>query len=139
MAAVRVLGETLGCRPADLVAAIGPSIGPCCYQVGPGTHAAFAAAAEQLPPVGAWFVPDGDRWRLDLWAANRDQLVAAGVPPDAVHVARECTATSRERYFSYRVEGSGTGRLLAAIRPRPAAEGVGRTVADPTGIVPDPP
>jgi YfiH family protein len=119
MAAVRHLGE-LGCHAADLVVAMGPSIGPCCYQVGEATYEAFAAAAG-LPPTRGWFTADGARWRLDLWAANHDQLVAAGVPAGAVHIARECTAHTPERYHSYRRDGARAGRLLAAIRPRPSA------------------
>jgi copper oxidase (laccase) domain-containing protein len=66
--------------------------------------------------VAGWFSPDGDRWRLDLWTANRDQLTAAGVPAEQVHVACHCTATMLDRYFSYRIEGAKAGRLVAAIR-----------------------
>jgi YfiH family protein len=106
--------DRLGIPAATLVAAIGPSIGPCCYQVDERVRDAFLFRA---PNAEEWFRPDGERhWRLDLWRANADALVKAGVPSDAIHVARYCTADHPETCFSYRREGEGTGRLVAVIR-----------------------
>jgi YfiH family protein len=142
--AVSVLAARFGARPADLVCAIGPSIGPCCYQVGPEVREAFVpedgeTAASSFEPDGraagsaaeapggrrvdgvraaAWFTPDGQRWRLDLWKANQDQLTCAGVSPRHVHLARHCTACMRDRYYSYRIEGARAGRMVAAIQGR---------------------
>jgi YfiH family protein len=107
-------------RPADLVAAIGPSIGPSCFQVGPDVRDAFLQASDgETVRPGAWFVPDvGDRFRLDLWRANQDQLVDAGLRPERVHVARLCTVTHIEHFFSYRREQQATGRMVGVIRRR---------------------
>ena len=114
-ATVQALEEE-GIVPGDLVAAIGPAIGPCCYQVDDRVRTAFLG---MTPDAAAWFSEDGPgHWRLDLWAANADQLENAGVAADAIHLAPLCTQDHAEDFFSYRREGAGTGRVVAAIRRR---------------------
>ena len=109
---------TLGARPERLRAAIGPSIGPCCYEVdepvvGP-LRAAFPAAAD------AWIRPARPgRWWLDLWQANADQLVQAGLRPDAILNARLCTGCRRDLFFSYRKEGPGSRLAALAVLVEP--------------------
>ncbi len=104
----------LGIVAGDLVAAVGPSAGPCCYQVDAVVRDAFLA---RLPRARAYFTPDGPaNWKLDLWRANVDQLVDANVPAAAVFNARLCTIEHPETCFSYRRDGVGTGRLAAAIK-----------------------
>jgi hypothetical protein len=120
--AVRALVERYGARPRDLVAAIGPSIGECCYQVGPDVRERFAADGHHDRDLEAWFTADGDgRSRLDLWRACRDQLMGAGVPGAQIHVAGICTATDPRWSCSHRRDGERAGRMVAAIRPGRAA------------------
>jgi len=118
---IATMAEVYGSRPEDLVAAVGPSIGPCCYAVGEEVRAGFR---ERFPYAAELFreVTDGSgsAMHLDLWEANRRQLVEAGIPAEVVTVLGECTACSREegggrRYFSYRAEQGRTGRMMGAI------------------------
>lgn len=114
--------RAIGVAPSDLVAVIGPSVGPCCYQVDRPVREAFLAVD---PGAARWFVEDGPtRWRLDLWRANAEQLVDAGLSAEAVQAARYCTIDHPRDCYSYRREGVGAGRMAAAIRldaraPRP--------------------
>ena len=117
-AAVEVLRTEFGTTPEDLVVAHGPSIGACCYEVGPDLIAAFEAGGFRAE-IDRWFSrEESGALRLDLWAANRDQLVAAGVRPDDIHQSGLCTASHPQWFASYRRDGSGTGRIAAVIRTR---------------------
>lgn len=115
-ATVASLRRELGVDPARLVAAIGPSIGACCYEVGDDLLRAFEEAGHSSIDRAEWFSRDGaGRLRLDLWRANADQLVHAGLAPDAVHVAALCTRTHVDVFESFRAEGERAGRMAAII------------------------
>jgi len=113
---VRWLAERLGARPRSLRAAIGPSIGPCCYEVGAAVADQFLAAGWTPGQTQAWFVSRDGATFLDLWRANADQLERAGVPADRIFVSRLCTACHADWFHSYRRDGPGTGRLAGYIR-----------------------
>ena len=114
-AAVDALARALGSKPADLVVAIGPSIGACCYAVGPELMEVFAAAGHSPHFIDRWFVRE-QTVRLDLAAANRDQLELAGVPGTQIHPSGLCTAMNLDVLTSYRVEKERAGRISGAIR-----------------------
>lgn len=114
-AAVAAMTREFGVRPSALVAAIGPSIGACCYVVGEELPTAFSAAGHAPAQVARWFGRDGGRLTLDLWTANRDLLVGAGLEPANVHVAGLCTQTHRDVFESFRAEGERAGRMAALI------------------------
>ena len=103
------LERQLGSKPADLLAVIGPSIGPCCYTVGDEVRRAFQTKFDYADDL---FQAD----RLDLWAANRRQLLAAGLRPSAVTTLGLCTVCTRSAgqplFFSHRAERGRTGRMM---------------------------
>jgi YfiH family protein len=116
-ATVHTLTAEFGVRPADLVAAVGPSIGACCYEVGPELLDAFRQSGADEDQLARWFARTATgSLRLDLWAVNRDQLVAAGVPPGQIHQSGLCTQTHAAVFDSYRVAGPNAGRMAALIR-----------------------
>jgi polyphenol oxidase len=125
-AALEALAREFGTRPDDIVAAIGPSIGPCCYEVGTELVDAFAAAGHERYLIDRWFLapapPRGSRertkLRLDVATANRDQLLLAGVSEAQIHSAGLCTAMHLDVLTSYRVEKEEAGRLAGVIRAR---------------------
>jgi len=138
-----------GSRPEDLVAAVGPSIGACCYAVGEEVRHEFEsqfAYAEQLfrevydsDPVREKYpllfltarAPGhsniGPQIHLDLWEANRRQLLDAGLKAGRITVIGECTACTRLKggalkYFSHRGESGFTGRsmgVVGIVQPNP--------------------
>lgn len=138
-AAVAALAGRHGALASDLVAALGPSIGPCCYEVGTDVADGFIEGGAAPHELAEWFSVEprpaqhpgmglgararsygraaraGKLW-LDTWRANADQLAAAGVSQERIYVAGLCTACYPELFHSYRVDGPKAGRLIAAIR-----------------------
>jgi len=114
------LGDEFNCEPENLVAGICPSAGPCCYQVGP--EVVEAAVRELGLMAERFFRTSGDRFIFDLWAANREQLLSAGVRQENIHTAGVCTICHTHTYASYRGEKDSAGRFVAVIG-RPAREG----------------
>ena len=117
---VRALTERFGASTESLTAAIGPCIGPCCYEVGEELVGAFEAMGWSAADCDRWFVRRAGTMYLDIWRANADQLRRAGVPDRQIHVSRLCTACHPDWFESYRRDGAGTGRLAGFIRPVPA-------------------
>ena len=107
--AVQALLDT-GSRAGDLIAALGPSIGPCCYEVGEELRDAFG-------PEGAAFFRASPRGRphLDLRGANESQLLEAGLRADRVHHVADCTRCRPDLYHSYRRDGRDAGRMLSFV------------------------
>jgi len=95
--AQNIVGKTitrmaeLGCRPADLLVAVSPSIGPCCAE--------FTDPIQELPPDLHPFIHGK---RVDFWAATKAQCLGAGVPESGIELPTECTRCHADRYFSHR-------------------------------------
>jgi len=107
--AIEQLQSEYGTRPEDLRAAIGPAANSCCYEVGDEVIRVFK---ERFPESDYLFTPTREgRARIDLQAANRDQLISAAVSPDRVHLAPLCTMDRTDLFFSYRREKKLLGRV----------------------------
>jgi polyphenol oxidase len=116
---VSALQSSYGVRPERIIAAVGPSIGPCCYEVSESTYQAFRDAGHHASMLARWFEPrPSGKFHLDLWRATRDELEGAGVMPDNIHIAELCTKTHADVFHSYRVHGASAGRMIGIIRAR---------------------
>ncbi len=100
-----------GCNPADIIAGIGPSIGPCCFTVNEDVLLEIEGAIGKS--FTAYDANIGKR-KIDLWEANREQLISAGVLDRNIEVSKICTFCNTDTYFSYRAEGI-TGRFGTGI------------------------
>jgi YfiH family protein len=145
-ATVQALCRRYRSSAGDLIVAIGPSIGPCCYQVGTDVCDRFLEAGNGPDTIAEWFTvgpkpsraPElglgtaaragstaaqpGKLW-LDTWQANIDLLVSAGVPRAQIYCAGLCTACDPDLWHSYRVAGGEAGRMVGAIKSLRAGDG----------------
>ena len=96
--AAQAMRERFGTMPGDLHAAIGPGIGKCCYEVGPEVAAQFGGQG---------------RGHIDLAAANRDQLMDAGVMPGRIYVSDLCTKCLAGEFHSFRRDREAAGRMYS--------------------------
>ena len=130
-----------GSKPEDLVAAIGPGVGPCCYAVGEEVLSSFESQftygrelfreVYDADPVRTRYPmlfltqrapghsPIGPSLHLDLIEANRRQLLAAGLKPSSIHWAGGCTSCQSDLFFSHRASEGHAGRMLSVIGIRP--------------------
>src|SRR6185436_13892684 len=114
-AAIAAMGEAFGTRPGDLRVALGPAIGACCFEVGPEVVEAFEAAYPGARERGVIREGPG-RPHVDLKAALRLDLQAAGIPAGQIDAGDECTRCDPAvRFFSYRGGNGRTGQHLSII------------------------
>jgi YfiH family protein len=111
---VRAMEKHFGCSPQDILVGMGPSIGPCCYEVGPEVIAQVKAVLSSYQHYIQRESKDGKGY-LDLQRANRGQLVRAGIPRENIETANQCTCHNAHTFFSYRHQHGETGRFGAGI------------------------
>ncbi len=99
-AALAAMRDRFGTDPAGIHAAIGPAIGPCCYEVG--------------PEVAAQFGKQG-RAHIDLPAANLAQLIETGVTPGRIYTSSLCTQCNPAEFHSFRRDKEASGRLYSFV------------------------
>jgi YfiH family protein len=101
---IRVMNDKFKCKSNELIAGIGPSLGPCCAE--------FVNYKEEIPePYWGYRIQD---YHFNLWAISKDQLCNEGVKPENIHLSNICTQCHTDQFFSYRGEGT-TGRFGAVI------------------------
>jgi polyphenol oxidase len=118
--AIEAMERAFGTRPADLLAGLGPAVGPCCYTVG---HQVAAAMGYALPDWHSVLESiDAEQWRLDLSGANAQQLLAAGVAH--IEQAGICTSCHAGEFYSHRAHNGITGRFAVVLylEPRPVSD-----------------
>jgi YfiH family protein len=133
LATIDAMHTQFGSRPADIHAGVGPSIGPCCYEVSEEVRELFLGqrSFEELPtdaryrqPVAEAAVfeqvalPTHTSLRLNLWETNRQQLLLAGLLPEHIELPDVCTSCQHTRFFSHRAEQGRTGRFPAILALR---------------------
>lgn len=101
---VGVMKHSFDCLPEDVIAGVGPSLGPCCAE--------FINYTSEIPEALWKYKDDADHF--DFWSLSRDQLSEAGVSAENIDLSGMCTRCNTDRFFSYRGEGT-TGRFAVAI------------------------
>ena len=109
---LEVMGSEYGTEGKDVIACIGPSISLESFEVGDEVYAVFAEAGFGMSHIARRY----EKWHLDLWEANRLQLLAHGVLPEHIEVAGICTYQNHEDFFSARRLGVKSGRILSGIQ-----------------------
>lgn len=109
--AVHMMKEIFGSAPKDILAAVGPSLGPCCFTFGAENAEVFPQKYKSPERNGKVLV--------DLWQMNRDQLLKSGIPERNIDISGICTICHADRFYSYRTHGEHTGRQAGIIMLRP--------------------
>lgn len=104
---VQIMEQTYGSKAEDMFAAIGPSIGACCYEVDDRVVEAIGLPAPMRQENG--------RYMLDLKEANRQFMIRAGIKPNNIERSAYCTSCRTDLFFSHRAEEGRTGRMAAWI------------------------
>lgn len=110
---VKVMQEEYNCDLHNIIACIGPSIGPCCFEVKEDTADQFRKVFDFWPEIIQ--KTSEDKYRIDLWKANSLQLMEAGVKTENIQTAGLCTSCNNDVFHSYRADTGKIGRLAAIV------------------------
>lgn len=109
---ISTLIENFSSNPADILVTIGPSISVKVYEVGKEVVENFDKAGFDMQEI---IEKRDTSYFLDLWTANKQSLLKAGILPEHIEIAGKCTFTGHERFFSARRLGIKSGRMLSGI------------------------
>ena len=110
---IETMKNNYNSNPTDILVGIGPSIGSCCYQVSKDVYDKFNENFKDTSNILEKM--DNEKWKLDLWKANKTVLEESGVPSENITISNICTSCNNDTFFSYRKEDGKTGRMSAAI------------------------
>ena len=108
---IEVMRRECGCEPQGIKAVIAPSIGCDAFEVGDEVYAAFENAGFTMQEIAV----KKEKWHIDLWEANRLQLLHCGLCSENIHIAGVCTHTHCDDFFSARRLGINSGRIFNGI------------------------
>jgi hypothetical protein len=112
-AAVQKMSNKFSSDPAHIIAAIGPSISHAIYEVG---SEVTEAVLQSIPNAEkAIHLKSTGKNHVDLWEANRQVLIYAGLRTENIEILGECSFSENGKYFSARKEGANTGRMVSGI------------------------
>ncbi len=112
-ATVQRMVSDYGCQPENIVAAIGPSIGRCCFEVDTPVYEAFTKV--EVFDGDCFVAKPHDKYHIDLWEVNRRFLLSSGVKADNITVTDLCTRCHPDIFWSHRATGGQRGSLAAFI------------------------
>ena len=107
-----------GSIPSDIIAQIGPGISLDSFEIGDEVYDAFEKAGFNMSTISKRYPakePNCEKWHIDLPMCNKEQLIAAGIIKDSIHVSDICTFKQHEIFFSARRLGINSGRIYTAI------------------------
>lgn len=117
--AIKTVGAMIreyGCKPEDMVASVGPAIGPCCYEVGDEVAEQFRKSFPEMEKEILAPSPEHKgKFQLNLWRCNELQLQSVGLKKENIDSAEVCTACNNKQFFSYRADKGKTGRIGALL------------------------
>jgi purine-nucleoside/S-methyl-5'-thioadenosine phosphorylase / adenosine deaminase len=110
---IELMQKEFGTKPENLIAGIGPSIGPDAYEVGPEVIEQFQVKFGEDQIIKP--IENSDKGYLNLWKANKQILLDSGIPENQIEIAEICTYSNSELFYSARRDGVKTGRLATGI------------------------
>lgn len=113
-AAIEQMTKTFGCNSSDIIAGIGPSIGPCCYEVGEDVKLASNKVFGEKKGIIKPSANPG-KYIFDQWQANYESLILSGLKKKNIELSEICTRCNSDKFFSSRAGNGLTGRFMAGI------------------------
>ena len=104
---VKLMKSDFGCDPKNICVAIGPSIGPCCFE--------FGSEAPEIFGENYVVEKGNGKYNVDIWSYNKDLLTAEGISPENIDISGVCTVCHSDKFYSYRTHRENTGRQVAVI------------------------